>query len=262
MKKFASLLLTVVMLATMLTVFTIPAFAEDVFTEISPDTYKVTGNCIVSKPGDYEVDTHHIESGSTMILGRGVTVTINTINFHEGATLIVYGTFNILDGTGGEQKANVKIVRCSGGSIQGRAPHGIESVDHYRVNGVCLGCGDGCSHEGGFINSKCKDCDFVCLHEKGFTNSECNVCDYVCTHEGEICTNCGTDLSIKEESTSETSENGTDLTGSTLSEGSLTIICTVAAAVVFGLGGFFVGKAARKKKKPAVAGGTDNTDEE
>ena len=39
-------------------------------------------------------------------------------------------------------------------------------------------------------------------------------------------------------------------TASVLSEGSLTIVCTVAAAAVFGVGGFFLG---RKKKKPAVA---------
>ncbi len=37
--------------------------------------------------------------------------------------------------------------------------------------------------------------------------------------------------------------------GSVLSEGDLTIICTVAAAVIFGLGGFFLGKSAEKKKK-------------
>ena len=40
-------------------------------------------------------------------------------------------------------------------------------------------------------------------------------------------------------------------TGSTLSEGSMTVVCTVAAAVVFGLGGFILGK----KKKPAAASG-------
>ena len=49
--------------------------------------------------------------------------------------------------------------------------------------------------------------------------------------------------------------------GSTLSEGNLTIIVGIAAAVVFGLGGFLVGKAAGKKKKPAVAS-CENTDEE
>lgn len=48
-------------------------------------------------------------------------------------------------------------------------------------------------------------------------------------------------------------------TGSTISGGSLTIICTIAAAAVFGLGGFFIG---RKKKKPALAGGAENKSEE
>ena len=31
---------------------------------------------------------------------------------------------------------------------------------------------------------------------------------------------------------------------------------------MFGLGGFFVGKAAEKKKKPAVAEGTENKEDE
>ena len=47
-------------------------------------------------------------------------------------------------------------------------------------------------------------------------------------------------------------------TGSTLSEGSLTIICSVACLAV----GFLVAMFIFKKKKPALAGGTDNTDEE
>ena len=51
-------------------------------------------------------------------------------------------------------------------------------------------------------------------------------------------------------------------TGSTLSEGSLTIIVCIAAAVVFGLGGFILGKAAGKKKKTALVNGADNSNEE
>ena len=47
--------------------------------------------------------------------------------------------------------------------------------------------------------------------------------------------------------------------GSTLSEGNLTIIVGVACSVVVLAVGFLLG---RKKKKPAVADGTDNTDEE
>ena len=50
--------------------------------------------------------------------------------------------------------------------------------------------------------------------------------------------------------------------GSALSEGDLTILVGTVCAVVFGLGGFFIGKAAGKKKKPALTSGTDNTDEE
>lgn len=49
-------------------------------------------------------------------------------------------------------------------------------------------------------------------------------------------------------------------TGSALSEGNLTIIVGIAAAVVFGLGGFILGT--KKKKKTAVASGVEDTDEE
>ena len=54
----------------------------------------------------------------------------------------------------------------------------------------------------------------------------------------------------------ETTEN--TATGSVLSNGSLTIVVGVAAAVIFGLGGFFLGK----KKKPAAANGANTEDEE
>ena len=47
--------------------------------------------------------------------------------------------------------------------------------------------------------------------------------------------------------------------GSALSEGDLTILVGTVCAVVFGLGGFFIGT--KKKKKPAIASG-ENKDEE
>ena len=43
-----------------------------------------------------------------------------------------------------------------------------------------------------------------------------------------------------------------DLLGTTISDGNWLIIA-IGAAVVFGLGGFFIGKAIGNKKKPAVA---------
>ncbi len=70
----------------------------------------------------------------------------------------------------------------------------------------------------------------------------------VCKHsDGEhmVCKQCGQPIS--------------HYAGSVFSEGSLTIIVGIAAAVVFGLGGFFLGT---KKKKPALADGANNTDEE
>lgn len=51
---------------------------------------------------------------------------------------------------------------------------------------------------------------------------------------------------------------GLSAAGSVLSKGSLAIIVGIAAAVVFGLGGFFLG---RKKKKPALASGEDKDGE-
>ena len=51
---------------------------------------------------------------------------------------------------------------------------------------------------------------------------------------------------------------GSTATGSVLSQGSLTVIVGVAAAVVFGLGGFFLGT---KKRKVALASGTEKEDE-
>ena len=57
------------------------------------------------------------------------------------------------------------------------------------------------------------------------------------------------------------SDSGDYHLGSALSGGSLTVIVGVAAAVVFGFGGFFIGKTVEKKKKPALASG-ENKDEE
>lgn len=49
--------------------------------------------------------------------------------------------------------------------------------------------------------------------------------------------------------------------GSVLSQGNLTIICTIAAAFVFGLGGFVAGKTYAKKKTLVTLNGTSIEDE-
>lgn len=70
-----------------------------------------------------------------------------------------------------------------------------------------------------------------------------------CSHENTaatvICKDCGETISA----------GGS---ASILSEGNMTIVCTVAAAVVFGLGGFLLGR----KKKPATSNSMAGEDEE
>ena len=70
-----------------------------------------------------------------------------------------------------------------------------------------------------------------------------------CEHKNQknVCVDCGEVISTY------------SAAGSILSEGSLTIIVGIAAAAVFGLGGFFLGM--KKKKKPTLASG-ENKDEE
>lgn len=98
---------------------------------------------------------------------------------------------------------------------------------------------------------KCSICGIVNENgEHDWLNGKCTVCGKTCAnefHSGKyVCPDCRMSFDAT-------------VTGSVLSEGSLTIICTVAAAVIFGLGGFLLGK---KKKKPALAEGAEDTDEE
>ncbi len=69
-----------------------------------------------------------------------------------------------------------------------------------------------------------------------------------CPHDGTLfCNNC--DEEVTPDELLEAWGYTDNATGSVLSKGNLTIICAIAAAVVFGLGGFFIGKAIEKKKE-------------
>ncbi len=111
-----------------------------------------------------------------------------------------------------------------------------------------------CEHDfgNGYICTKCgaKGCVLGVTDHAWDATGKCTVCQYKCTNAFHYsvhkCPDCGMEYKTNISSSS------------TLSEGSLVIICTVAAAVVFGLGGFFLGT---KKKKPALAGG-ESTGEE
>ena len=192
MKKSVSLLLTVVVLATMLTVFAVPAFAEDEPTEITVENGEIhaEGNCIISA-GVKVAKVLEVKENSTLTIAQGATVAV-TGKFINNGTVTVNGTLDIQTC---KEKTGVENVN-------------VGAKGHFEVE---------------------KSPDIGYNPEPGYDGNNGN--------------------------------NRIPSYMSTLSEGSLTIIVGVAAAVVFGLGGFFIGKAAGKKKKPATAGG-ENTDEE
>ena len=127
-------------------------------------------------------------------------------------------------------------------------------------NYVCA-CGiKGCGIEGHVLeNGLCKFCDYIdeSKHEHIFdddNNCACGVkgCDIGAHSYKYYCEFCG------EEAPENLPAETTGL-GSTLSQGNVAIICSVAGIALGLVGGLLLG---RKKKKPALASGTDNTDEE
>ena len=266
MKKFASLLLTVVLLAAMLTVFAVPASAEEEPTEIEPEDVSMvlfdSGNYIISS-GNYTLFDFGLQNtDATLTIAKGVTLTV-TEGFWNMGTINVLGTLNANMSIETANNGIINVVTCSGtlsgidggGGIINRADHTLDNngictlcgfVDetvhiHDFTTGECV-CGKPCPHEN-WTESVCDVCQFVCTHEN-WTECVCDVCGYYCPHtnrttaivsaEKEYCPNCGifSLTEIKE----------TDTAGSTISEGNMAIIVGVAAAVVFGLGGFLVGK--------------------
>lgn len=187
MKKFASLVLAALMLATMLTVFAVPASAAGEPVEISASQLnKISCNSIIKEPGEYEVESIAIYHNVKLIIGEGVTIKVATAFVNKG-TIEVLGTLDISQ-CGGTGKERI-IIGDTG-----------ELIDWYDENDAVAGNGEGIPKD---------------IPPSSFS--------------------------------------------SMLSQGSLTIICTVSAAVVFGLGGFILGT--KKKKKPVLASG-ENKDEE
>ncbi|MCQ2436201.1 MAG: hypothetical protein MJ101_04780 [Clostridia bacterium] len=126
------------------------------------------------------------------------------------------------------------------------------------TDGVCLICNTHCPHKT-WENSECVECHKKCTqhdwnggvcsichipcdHDWDSATGICNICQYHCSHDGNTCALCGKQLHSL----------GNGAIASALSKGSLAVIVGVATAVIFGLGGFFLG---RKKKRPAFSGG-------
>ena len=200
MKKITGILLTVAMLATMLTVFALPAFAESV--DVTSDAKK---------------ELNYNENSAYIHLDRGSELKLNTYLFHDELTLS-YATL---------------IIGKNGALISQDMTFNTIS-DEDNQSAIIL-------EKGGRID--------VTLG--GGTNEFCQLLE-----EGNIpYKQIGHRIIAGEALTEYLAANGT---ASILSDGSLTIICTVAAAVVFGLGGFFIGR----KKKPALSDGGKNQNDD
>ena len=118
-----------------------------------------------------------------------------------------------------------------------------EDGHFYGSDNVCVSCGKTrCEIEGHSLeNGFCKFCGEPCHHESEPTKT-------VVSAEKVCCSDCGETLSFSEITAPEN-------TGSTLSDGNMTIIFTIAALAIGLCGGFVLGK--KKKPTPANAVGND-----
>ena len=296
MKRITSLLLTAVLLAAMLTVFAVPASAEDAPTEIVPkyESFYIPsdGNYIIR--GEYEVDSLAITitaKGATLTIAKGAKVTVKG-GFTNFGTINVLGTLILTDrqvnagtirvaGCGGGMFKYQKISNSNTGTIINITEHNFENKvcthcgmkgceagqfehDWDASTGICSFCGFACTHDWNATTGKCSTCGFACTHEWDAATGKCSTCGFACTHDWNATTGkcfiCGIKCTNTfHEGVCPDCGMGAPVTGSTLSEGSLVIIVGVACSVVFLAVGFFIGT--KKKKKPALASG-ENTDEE
>ena len=224
MKKFAGLLISVVMLITMLTVFVVPASAEE---EKTADDY-MTAGAALQLEGRYEdaadaymkaaslyEDADDPDSAAEVYLYIGNMFT-EVANLYWGAGNSVAAADAFMKAGEGYEKA---------GEFSSAANAFIYAASMYNYA------------------------------EDDASAAEAYIKSGKCYEKANDLSNAKSAFDLAALAAQDKADKLGRSTGSTLSEGSLTIIVGVAAAVVFGLGGFILGT--KKKKKPAVASGTD-----
>ena len=255
MKKFTSILLTALMLAAMLTVFAVPASAEEEFTS---GDYKYT----VSNDGTATI---------TMYTGNGGNVEIpaafdgHTVTAIGGYAFVNCGGIKTLTISDGVKSIGTKAFQGCNKIASVTIPEGVTSIGADAFNG--------CAFQKvtipGTVTSIGTDafanCDpnlvingpYSSAAEKyARENSVAFTGEGTCSHIFcLVCDSCHKSLTKSDL----LNAWGNTATASTLSEGSLTVICSVACLAVGLVGGLLIGK---KKTKPALADGTDNTEEE
>ena len=98
MKKIVSLVLAVVVLCTLLSVFVLPASAEEAPVEIGKNMLsRVTGNCIFSAKGETDADIFGVQSGACLTIAEGATVNVSS-QYTNNGTIVLHGTLKIKSG--------------------------------------------------------------------------------------------------------------------------------------------------------------------
>ncbi len=188
-------------------------------------------NYIISS-GDYYIDAISV-NGGTLTIGKDARIEVDKDLANTDGKIIIHGILNFrgenFDNCG---EIHVGCVGMLRGLIKENGT--IINDGHVIVDDACTVCG-------------AKGCE---LRNSAHTwnNGVCTVCGKECTnsfHSGEYkCPDCGLEF--------DATAGHTHILGSVFSGGSLTAIVGIAAAIIFGCGGFVLGR----KNKPAMADGS------
>ena len=179
----------------------------------APVEYSVDGSVNIDDGKEYvvnkssDVSAFTCMNGSTLIIEKDVVMRVNSyFAVDEESTVIVNGTLDLSEADFSDNLGTVSIA-CSGTLIMGEG----QTID--------------------------KDGWYVAPVQGGhdFIGGVCRLCNYECVHEGNYCDTCGEKLVM------DTNPG----VASVLSNGSLTIICSVACLAV----GFLTAMFIFKKKK-------------
>ena len=285
MRKITSLLLTAILLATMLTVFAVTASAAGNLTVNADEEKIITGDeeygmiyvrgvLVVEKDAVLTADSLEMHTGGALLIEPGAKIKAKAIKLGKyqyvpsGATIeceeTLSGSTKMRLESGATLKAKkldrVNLTVCAGATVETTSMvasqldlYGTmknpEDMAFSSMRGGTVSYHDGALLDLTFEDNAAAQ-QFV-VNLVGVDNAQGIVKgNRVYKHDKHViektCVNCG-----------EGADGGT---GSTLSEGNLTIIVGVACSVVFLAVGFFIGT--KKKKKPALASGAENADEE
>ena len=227
MKRIVSLLLTAVLLTAMLSVFVLPASAEEEKTA-----------------AEYMSEAAQLENAGLYDLAAGTYYYAASLYQETDEPALTADAYM----KAGECYEKAECFSSAGSAFDHAASQYEEAGDSasatnaYKKAGAAYmkdECGDSAESFAKAGDSYLKARDYAAVAYAYMKAGEC----YLKTDRFSAA------AYYFSEAASAAREKADESTGSTLSEGSLTIICTVAAAVVFGLGGFFLGR----KKKPALA---------